>query len=154
MRLRQSLQKKEGFPGIESLSPLFYPELETLFDYLTDELILIIDEEKNVNKRADSFYQEVFMEYEISTQQNKLTLSPESLFLTHRELQNNLTKHVKLVLNSMKINNTKARTVHQLQFADNRSLRNQFEGAKETGLHGLTGSKKLILKSHLVLSRY
>jgi transcription-repair coupling factor (superfamily II helicase) len=37
LRLRQSLQKKEGFPGIESLSPLFYPELETLFDYFPDE---------------------------------------------------------------------------------------------------------------------
>ena len=136
LRLRQSLQKKEGFPGIESLSPLFYPELETLFDYFPDELILIIDEEKNVNKRADSFYQEVFMEYEISTQQNKLTLSPESLFLTHRELQTKLTKHVSLVLNSMKINNTKARTVHQLQFVDNKSLRNQFESAKATSAAG------------------
>ena len=136
LRLRQSLQKKEGFPGIESLSPLFYPELETLFDYFPDELILIIDEEKNVNTRADSFYQEVFMEYEISTQQNKLTLSPESLFLTHRELQTKLTKHVSLILNSMKINNTKARTAHQLQFVDNKSLRNQFESAKATSAAG------------------
>ena len=136
LRLRQSLQKKEGFPGIESLSPLFYPELETLFDYFPDELILIIDEEKNVNKRADSFYQEVFMEYEISTQQNKLTISPESLFLNHRELQTKLTKHVSLILNSMKINNTKARTAHQLKFVDNKSLRKQFESANATSAVG------------------
>ena len=136
LRLRQSLQKKEGFSGIESLAPLFYPEMETLFDYFPEEFILIIDEEKNVNTRANNFYQEIFMEYEISTQQNKLTLSPESLFLTHRELQNKLTKHVSLVLNSMKINNTKTRTVHQLQFVDNKSLRSQFESAKATSAAG------------------
>ena len=136
LRLRQSLQKKEGFPGIESLSPLFYPELETLFDYLPDELILIIDEEKNVKKRADSFYQEVYMEYEISSQQNKLTLSAESLFLTHRELQTKLTKHVSLVLNSIKINKPKEHTVHQLKFVDNKSLRKQFESANATSAVG------------------
>ena len=94
---------------------------------LPEEFILIIDEEKNVNKRADSFYQEVFLEYEISTQQNKLTLSPESLFLTHRELQTQLNKHVSLVLNSMNINNTAARTVHQLQFVDKTRLETQIE---------------------------
>ena len=131
LRLRQSLQKKEGFPGIESLSPLFYPELESLFDYFPDEFILIIDEEKKINKRADNFYQEIFMEYEISVQQNKLTLSPESLFLTHRELQTKLKKRVNLFLNSKKINNTE-RKVYQLKFEENKSLRNQFESAKLT----------------------
>ncbi len=132
LQLRQSLQKKEGFSGIESLSPLFYPEMETLFDYFPEEFILIIDEEKNVNKRAESFYQEVFLEYEISTQQNKLTLSPESLFLTHRELQTKLRNNVNLALNSVKINNNIERRLYQLQFEDNKSLRNQFERAKAT----------------------
>ena len=70
------------------------------------------------------------MEYEISTQQKKLTLSPESLFLSHRELKAKLTEHVRLVLNSMKISNSKTRKVHQLQFVENKSLRNQFESAK------------------------
>ncbi|GIT03936.1 MAG: hypothetical protein CM1200mP28_11950 [Deltaproteobacteria bacterium] len=36
----------------------------------------------------------------------------------------------------MKINNTKARTAHQLQFVDNKSLRNQFESAKATSAAG------------------
>ena len=136
LRLRESLEKKEGFPGIESLSPLFYPERETLFDYFQDEYFLIINENKNVYNRADSFYQEVFLEYEISTQQNKLTFSPESLFLSHRELNTKLAANVNLVLTSMKIENTKSTIFHQFQFLDNKSLRNQFESAKVTSAAG------------------
>ncbi len=136
LQLRQSLKNKEGFPGIESLYPLFYKELETLFDYFPDKFILIIDEEKNLNKRAENFYNEVFLEYEISNQQNKLTLNPESLFLNHRELQTKLNKHVNLILSSMKINKSKARTVHHIQFVDNKTLRNQFKREKATSSVG------------------
>ena len=57
------------------------------FDYFPAEYLLVVNEEKNIAERAEHFYQEVFMEYELSSQQNKLTLSPESLFLTHRELE-------------------------------------------------------------------
>ena len=99
-RLQESLRKSESFPGIESLSPLFYPELETLFDYFPSEYLLVIDEENNVEKRAEQFYQEVFMEYELSCKQNKLTLSPEALFLTHRELGTRLQESVRVILNS------------------------------------------------------
>jgi len=136
LQFRQSLQKKEVFSGIESLSPFFYPEMETLFDYFPEEFILIIDEEKNVNKRANSFYEEVFLEYELSMQQKKLTLSPESLFLTHRELQIMLSNNVNLVLNSIKINNNRDRIAYQLQFVENKSLRSQFEGAKVSSAAG------------------
>ena len=135
-RLRQSLKKSEGFPGIESLSPLFYPKLETLFDYIPAEYLLVVDEEKQVNERAESFYQEVFMEYELSLQQNKLTLSPESLFLTHRELQNELNQSVQSVFSSINLYKTAARPVHQLQFVENKSLRQQFESTKSTSAVG------------------
>ena len=49
-RLNESLRKRESFPGIESLSPLFYPKLETLFDYFPTEYLLVVDEENHVNK--------------------------------------------------------------------------------------------------------
>jgi transcription-repair coupling factor (superfamily II helicase) len=55
-RLNESLRKSESFPGIESLSPLFYPKLETLFDYFPAEYLLVVDEENNVKKRAGHFF--------------------------------------------------------------------------------------------------
>ena len=135
-RLKESLRKSESFPGIESLSPLFYPKLETLFDYFPAEYLLVVNEEKNIAERAEHFYQEVFMEYELSSQQNKLTLSPESLFLTHRELESCLKESAQVVLKSKYQNKKSERTVHQLQFADNQSLRKGFENAKATSAVG------------------
>jgi len=135
-RLNESLRKSESFPGIESLSPLFYPKLETLFDYFPAEYLLVVDEENNVKKRAGHFYQEVFMEYELSSQQNKLTLSPESLFLTNRELEIRLQKSAQLFLNSKNKNDIAERTVHQLQFVNNHSLRQGFEKSTATSAVG------------------
>jgi len=135
-RLKESLRERESFPGIESLSPLFYPKLETLFDYFTEEYLLVVNEEKNVVERAEHFYQEVFMEYELSSQQNKLTLSPESLFLTHRELGNRLKEFAKVILESKSQNKKSKHITYQLQFADNQSLRQEFENTKATSAVG------------------
>ena len=135
-RLKESLSNSESFPGIESLSPLFYPKLETLFDYIPTEHLLIVDEENNVKKRAEHFYQEVFMEYELSSQQNKLTLSPESLFLKSSELEFRLQKSAQLFLNSKTQNHKAERTLHQLQFVNNHSLRQGFEKTKATSAVG------------------
>ena len=135
-RLKESLRKSQSFPGIESLSPLFYPKPETLFDYLPSDYQLVIDEEKNVKKRAENFFQEVFMEYELSSQQNKLTLSPELLFLTNRELELRLENSAKLYLNSKIQNGQADRLVYQLQFVNNHSLRQGFEKNKATSAAG------------------
>ena len=134
--LKESLSKSESFPGIESLSPLFYPKLETLFDYIPTENLFVVDEENKVKKRAEHFYQEVFMEYELSVQQNKLTLSPESLFLSSRELEFRLHKFSQLFLNSKTQNQTAERTLHQLQFVNNHSLRQGFEKTNATSAAG------------------
>ena len=135
-RLKESLRKSQSFPGIESLSPLFYPKPETLFDYLPSDYQLVIDEETNVKKRAENFFQEVFMEYELSSQQNKLTLSPELLFLTNRELELRLENSAKLYLNSKIQNGQADRLVYQLQFVNNHSLRQGFEKNKATSAAG------------------
>ncbi|MED6339529.1 MAG: transcription-repair coupling factor [SAR324 cluster bacterium] len=135
-RLKESLRKSQSFPGIESLSPLFYPKPETLFDYLPSDYQLVIDGENNVKKRAENFFQEVFMEYELSSQQNKLTLSPELLFLTNRELELRLENSAKLYLNSKIQNGQADRLVYQLQFVNNHSLRQGFEKNKATSAAG------------------
>ncbi len=135
-RLKESLQKCESFPGIESLSPLFYPKLETLFDYFPAEYLLVVDEENHITERAEHFYQEVFMEYELSKQQNKLTLSPEALFLTHRELESRLKESAQVYLKSKVPDKKSERTIYQLQFSDNQSLRPGFEHSKATSAAG------------------
>ena len=135
-RLKESLQKSESFPGIESLSPLFYPKLETLFDYFPAEYLLVVDEENHITERAEHFYQEVFMEYELSSQQNKLTLSPEALFLTHRELESRLKESTQVYLKSKVPGKKSERTIYQLQFSDNQSLRTGFEHSNATSAAG------------------
>ena len=135
-KLKESINKCESFPGAESLSPLFYSKLETLFDYLPDKHLLIIDEEDRIALQAKHFYQEVFMEFELSSQQNKITLSPESLFLSNRELENRLKESAKVFLKSKSQIKISEREVFRLRFSDNQSLRDGFENAKANSAAG------------------
>jgi len=125
--LKTSLKNRDIFPGIESLSPIFYPKLETLFDYLPPEYLLVINEEQNVKNRADHFFKEVYMEYELSCKQNKLTLPPESLFMTNRELETRLKKNTQIYLKSKPENNKNDVEIHQFNFLSNHNLRQGFE---------------------------
>ncbi len=97
---------------------------------------MVVDEENHITERAEHFYQEVFMEYELSSQQNKLTLSPEALFLTHRELESRLKESAQVYIKSKVPVKKSERTIFQLQFSDNQSLRTGFEHSKATSAAG------------------
>ncbi|SVA88894.1 uncharacterized protein METZ01_LOCUS141748, partial [marine metagenome] len=75
--LGKKLHSAERFPGLEALCPLFYPQMETLFDYFPEPRVLVVDEDKRVRGRAKHFHQEIFMEYEHSVQQKRMTLPME-----------------------------------------------------------------------------
>tara|TARA_Y100001970_G_C14249101_1_gene870450 strand:- start:1008 stop:4550 length:3543 start_codon:yes stop_codon:yes gene_type:complete len=134
--LKNILEKSEVFPGIESLSPLFYPKLESLFDYLPQKHVLIIDNKKNVEKRADNFFNEVFMEYELSTKQNKLSLEPQNLFLSNKEIKKRLANQVDVILNPKINNEIKGHSVYSLNFFNNQSLRSEFKETDATSALG------------------
>ena len=134
--LKKSLKNCEFFPGIESISPLFYPKLETLFDYLPPKYLLVINEDENVSNRADHFFKEVFMEYEFSSQQNKLTFPPDSLFITNREFDNRIKKNAHIFLKTKTENKKIDLSVYHLNFLSNHYLRQEFEKNSETSALG------------------
>ena len=134
--LKHILKNRERFPGIESLSPLFYSKTETLFDYLPPNSLFIVDNENNVENRANNFFKEVFMEYELSSEQNKLTIPPEKLFLSNRELKSHLKKNAKVFFNT-KINNKNIeKNVYIINFVNNHLLRSGFEKSKSSSALG------------------
>ena len=130
-QMRRKLQEAEPFPGMESLLPLFYEHLETLFDYLPANSWLILDEADLVLDRARHFYEEVFMEYELSVQQGNLSVPPEALYLDHRQLQIELDRRSRLSCSQQRPSEEFPPMGPSLTFScvDNRALRQSFEKA-------------------------
>jgi len=71
----------QGFPGIESLIALIYPELDTLFDYLPDNTLMIGAEPDSLERIANETTELVAGNYKTSCESGKLCVLPGSLYI-------------------------------------------------------------------------
>ena len=74
--------KKEGFfPGIESLIPLIYPDLDTLFDYVPNDALFILMEPTDLEKAAEQSRQQASDSFIAAYNEARLCVAPDSLYL-------------------------------------------------------------------------
>ena len=71
--------------GAESLAPLIQPEMESFFDYLPEDSLILIEEPDEGALRLDRIYSEILSNLETATGE-RLTVPIESLMLTADEV--------------------------------------------------------------------
>lgn len=78
--------------GIEYYLPLFYDSLSTLFDYLRDDYIAILDED--VSKVAETFWQDIEVRYSNAKDNiERPVLPPSDIFLQPDDLLSNFNRY-------------------------------------------------------------
>ena len=70
--LLESLREGIPFPGIESLVPYFYPELVSIFSYLSPETLIWLDGGDRVEVEAEKFGQLAWARYEKATEERSI----------------------------------------------------------------------------------
>ena len=86
--------------GIEYYLPLFYQETSTLFDYLADNSLLLLDE--NIADIAESFWKDVKERYEIRRHDlERPILPPAALFLKPDELFTHMRQFAQIHMTRM-----------------------------------------------------
>ena len=94
--------KKEGvFPGIESLIPLIYPRLDTLFEYVPDQSLFIQLDSAELDMAAEMFAEEITKNFAAARKANRICAEPEELFLNWKETRHTLSEKKALNLNSL-----------------------------------------------------
>lgn len=74
--------KKEGFfPGIESLIPLIYPELNTLIDYVPNDALFVLMEPTELEQTAEQSLQQASDSFVAACNEARLCVEPDSLYL-------------------------------------------------------------------------
>ncbi len=68
-------------PGIESLIPLIYPKLDTLFDYLPPDSLVVTNQIEELEKVAKETEDRIFMNFNSSCDEKKLCVEPRQLYL-------------------------------------------------------------------------
>jgi transcription-repair coupling factor (superfamily II helicase) len=91
--------KTEGvFPGIESLLPLLYPGLDTLFDYLPPRALFLLEEPAALEKAAREAESQTRANFDAAAAEGRLCVPPESLCLNWSEVRSRLQTAQPLIL--------------------------------------------------------
>ncbi len=105
-RVRELIDKikKEGvFPGIESLIPLIYPRLDTLFNYVPENAIFTLIEPNELEKAADKFEEQISKSYMSALKEDVLCVKPDALYLRWAEARETISQKKPLVLKMLPV---------------------------------------------------
>ncbi|HIK58821.1 MAG TPA: transcription-repair coupling factor [Nitrospinaceae bacterium] len=105
--LKELLEKIEYFKvfaGMEFLAPFFHSKRESIFDYLLPDSLVVIEEEGQLQAKAEQFKNLIDAEYQSAIESGYVVSSPEDLYLSMREFK----KYVSgfkgcVVLNTLKV---------------------------------------------------
>ena len=82
-RARQVIDKlrnDEELSGIESLMPLMYPQLDTIFDYIPQNSLVVTLNHEELEKAANETEERVLNNYTSACGEKRLCVSPEELY--------------------------------------------------------------------------
>ncbi len=81
------LREEGRFPGIESMLSIVYPELDSLFTYIPENSLILLDMPGELKAKAEDFEKKSILNYENTKSRNKLCVSPESIYLKWKDAE-------------------------------------------------------------------
>ncbi len=84
------LQQEGLFPGMESLLPLIYDALDTLFDYAPANSMIVLMEPRRLQQAAEDYIVQAQTNFETACQGTKLCVPPSSTYMTWEAVETKL----------------------------------------------------------------
>ena len=78
----ESLARRHAPPGTENLEAVFHDQMETVFDYLPESALVIVDDPEAGRRRARTYVEEIFDGHAAASRQDRLVCDPLELYLT------------------------------------------------------------------------
>ena len=75
------LRTNEELTGLESLLPLIYAQLDTIFEYIPQNSMLVLDNPAELEKAADETEESLVRNYALAREEKRLCVPPELLYL-------------------------------------------------------------------------
>jgi len=79
-KLIDALRNDEALSGIESLIPLIYPQLDTLFDYISPNSLIVTLNQEELEKAATDTEERVLDNYASACSEKRLCVAPGDLY--------------------------------------------------------------------------
>ncbi|MGD8947174.1 MAG: CarD family transcriptional regulator, partial [Desulfobacterales bacterium] len=97
------LKNSENFPGVESLISLIYPELDTLFDYIPQNSLMVVINPDALKKSATELEERLNDHYISLRDEKKLCVEPQELYLNWSEAETFIDKKKPLVFKMLDV---------------------------------------------------
>jgi len=110
LQILEQIEKGERIPNIEWLLPSFYPKLDSIFDYLpSDTLIIEYEPEENL-RSAETFVESLQGTEAILKKQLKVAPDIKELFFTEDNIRKKLRTFQNIILRDLEIADDKNKT--------------------------------------------
>jgi transcription-repair coupling factor (superfamily II helicase) len=78
----EALARRHAPPGTENLEAAFHDQMETVFDYLPESALVVVDDPEAGRRRARAYVEEIFDGHAAASRQDRLICDPLELYLT------------------------------------------------------------------------
>jgi len=91
------------FSGIESMMPIVYPELDTFFDFVPDNVLFVSIEPGDLEKSAGDFMEQVTANFVTAKNDSRFYIDPLSLYMEWPAVQNRIAATLPLTVKTLPV---------------------------------------------------
>lgn len=125
--------KEQGvFPGIESLTPLIFDRMDTLFDYLPDRTVVIAENPIELAQAAEKSDGMAQVNHAKACSERHLCVAPGDLFLDWGEIDGHLDRNESVFLTPLTLTGTDDRPTLATDVSDNGDLAAAMDQARRS----------------------
>ncbi len=132
--LNEALARRHFPSGIENVETLFHEGFETLFDYLPESTLIIVDDPEAGLSRAEAYLEEVYQGHGQAKHQDRLVSDPNELYLTDEEIREHVWKRRPLLMDRLGLMESRLDEDQlKINTGDHRDLRREVKEARGSG---------------------
>jgi transcription-repair coupling factor (superfamily II helicase) len=121
-------------PGVEALAPLLQPALETVFDFLPPEALIVIDEPAQGRDRLARFMEEGGENYNAARAAQRIVSSPDELLISAEVLQRTIAERDPVSLEQLLVTGGAERSeIVRIETHGHEELAIRLRGARTSG---------------------
>ena len=126
----QRIKDQGVFPGIESLTPLIYERMDTLFDYLPDRTVIIAENPAGLSAAAEKSAQQAQVNYHKACEDKHLCVKPADLFLDWDAIASEMAQREFVALAPLAVSGGEERVTLETDLTDTGDLAQAMEQAR------------------------
>ncbi|MCP4007517.1 MAG: transcription-repair coupling factor [bacterium] len=132
--LTEALARRHLPTGIENLEALFHDHMETVFDYLPESTLIVMDDPEAIATRAQAYTEEIFQGHSHAQALDQLVCDPLSLFIADDTAFDLVRARRPVLLDRLGVRDLAANEeIADLQAKDHRVLRQEIQDNRGSG---------------------